>query len=95
MRFSMNRLFVLLTVVALAGTGAANAADIPRVRIGDPEFKPLPIAITKPIGANDAEKGLGEQIAAVVTNNLRGTGLFRTIDPAAFIQKIETAPPLR
>ena len=64
----------------------ALAQNEPRVVIGDPEFKPLPIAITTPAGGER-----GQRIAEVVINNLRSTGLFRIIDPAAFIQKSAAA----
>jgi TolB protein len=62
------------------------AQNDPRVVIGGPEFKPLPIAITTPTGGD-----LGQRITKVVSNNLRGTGLFRIIAPAAFIQKSAAA----
>lgn len=79
------------SALTLAAATPARAADIPRVRIGDPDFKPLPIAITTPQGSSAAEKALGRKIAGVVTNNMRGTGLFRILSPASFIQKAESA----
>ncbi len=76
-----------LTPLALVTlTAPALSQTLPTVRIGDPEFKPLLIAIVTPAGGET-----GKRIAAVVTNNLKSTGLFRIIDPAAFIQKAASA----
>ncbi|WP_050786138.1 Tol-Pal system beta propeller repeat protein TolB [Ahrensia sp. R2A130] len=46
--------------------------------------EPLPIAITSFLG----EGGLGAEIAGVVTSDLKRSGLFAPIDPAAFIENI-------
>lgn len=55
-------------------------------------FQPLPIAITD-FGGMDPN--LGAQISAVITNNLRRSGVFSTIDKKAFVEKTtnsEVAP---
>jgi len=75
----------------LAGLGAvafpAAAQAQLTIRIEDPNFKPLPIAIVVPQGTTTEERATAKQIAAVVTNNLKNSGLFRPIDPKAFIQR--------
>ncbi|MBV9551626.1 MAG: Tol-Pal system protein TolB [Alphaproteobacteria bacterium] len=54
--------------------------------------QPLPIAIPPLIG--EGENGqLGRDIAGVVTNDLQSSGLFRPIDPKAFIQDVSTGGP--
>lgn len=82
-----NLTTVLGALLLVITTGSAAAQNEPRVVIGSPEFKPLPLAITTPAG--DAQ--LSRQIIEVVRNNLGSTGLFRLIDPAAFIQKSAAA----
>jgi TolB protein len=46
---------------------------------------PIPIAIPVFSGADGESTRLGQDIAGVITGNLARSGLFRTIDPAAFI----------
>ena len=84
----ISRTFSRLLLPALLGglIAAAPARGEPRVVIGDPEYKPLPIAITALTGSD-----VGKRIAAVVSSDLKSSGLFRLIDPAAFIQKAAAA----
>src|SRR6267154_3190028 len=59
-----------------------------RIIVPEGEFTPLPIAIPN-FGAGtpgDAEVGAG--VSQVITNNLKRSGLFAPIDPAAFIERI-------
>ena len=58
-----------------AGGGQSAVIDVDRARVA-----PIPIAIP-PLGPDQ----MGRDIAGVITNNLGGCGLFRPIDPAAFI----------
>jgi TolB protein len=60
--------------------------DITRART-----EPVPIAIPAMAGVNADGARLGAQIAQVITNNLRNSGLFRPVDRAAFIQTPEAA----
>ena len=65
------------------GQGAAQSAviDVNRARTD-----PIPIAIPTLGGADGGSAQLGQDIAGVITNDLGRCGLFRPIDPAAFIQ---------
>jgi TolB protein len=47
--------------------------------------EPLPIALVDLAGSNEADTTVGRQITEVITRNLERSGLFRPIDPAAFI----------
>ncbi|MDA5194914.1 Tol-Pal system beta propeller repeat protein TolB [Govanella unica] len=74
----------------------APAWAVLKVDITKGNVDPLPIAITAFTGVA-AEKTLeggtdeiGRNIAGVITNNLARSGLFRTIDPKAFINAGET-----
>ncbi len=49
---------------------------------------PIPIAIPPLVGGGS----LGQDIAGVITNDLGGSGLFRPISPAAFIQAWRRRP---
>ena len=59
--------------------------DVDRARAA-----PIPIAIPDLAGTGDAQR-MGHDIAGVITNNLSRSGLFRPIDPAAFIGKANPA----
>ena len=79
-----RRLFLaVLLAVAVPATAAAQVI----IRIDDPNFEPLPIAIAVPQASAGEERTTAEEIAGVVTGNLEGSGLFRPIDPNAFVQR--------
>ncbi len=66
-----------------AGQGAV--IDITRARTD-----PIPVAIPDLAGAGDGAR-VGRDIARVIQNNLRNSGLFRPVDRQAFIQTPESA----
>ncbi len=67
---------------ALNGASGNSAAiDVAGARV-----EPIPIAIPDLGGSDGASAQLGRDIAGVITADLARSGLFRTIDPAAFIQ---------
>ncbi len=67
----------------LPGTARAELEiDITRGRV-----QPLPIAISEFHGESEQAREVGADIARVVTDNLRRSGLFAPIDPRAFIQE--------
>ncbi len=63
------------------GAGQSAVIDVNRARTA-----PIPIAIPALGGADGGSAQLGQDIAGVITNDLGNCGLFRPIDPAAFIQ---------
>ncbi len=71
-----------------AGTPADSAIVVDRARID-----PIPIAIPVFAGADGESQRLGNDIAGVITNNLARSGLFRAIDPAAFIGQASSDVP--
>ena len=72
--------------IALAMLGAAATAQAElRVDITRGHVEPLPIALVDLAGSNEADAEVGSQITEVITRNLERSGLFRPIDPAAFI----------
>ncbi len=52
---------------------------------------PVPIAITKLISSGGTHNNVAKDITQVITTDLKGSGLFQTIDPRAFIQSSEDA----
>ncbi len=76
----MKKILPLLVTLFVILSGAAHAEL--RVTVDNPTLNPVPIAITNFSGGS----GLGAQIPQVVTDDLVGTGLFRAVNPAAFVQ---------
>ena len=80
------RLALFLCSLTLAAPAAAQL----RIDITSGVAAPMPVAVPAfPTGAAVATPAgttaeLGRQVAAIIGNNLSGTGLFKPIDPAAF-----------
>src|SRR5262245_30615741 len=87
--FSMNRRQVLsgLASCGLVLSGMHDAFGQARVTITGGEVAPLPIAIPNFAPGSPADGEVGVGVAQVITNNLKRSGLFAPIDPAAFIEK--------
>ena len=75
-----------LLVVLLTGINAAPALAELKIDITRGNVEPMPIAISRFVGSI-GDNQLGADIAAVVSADLERSGLFRPIDPKAFIQK--------
>jgi TolB protein len=82
----------MASLSVLAGGDVRNAfAQQPgpkRVIIPEGDFAPLPIAIPNFVAGTPGDGEVGVGVAQVITNNLKRSGLFAPIDPAAFIEKI-------
>jgi TolB protein len=80
---------------ALAPLGVRPAEAVLKIDITQGTLQPLPIAIPDFLSGGGGDPEVGRNISAVITNNLRRSGLFAPIDPAAFIEKIQNAdaPP--
>jgi TolB protein len=79
-------LSLLLIVAALSGTALAQL----RVDITRGNVQPLPIAVPPFVSATGAPDELGRNIAQVIEADLRRSGLFAPVDPAAFIEATAT-----
>jgi TolB protein len=71
---------------AAAAAQQSTVIDVTRARTD-----PIPIAVPDLAGGNADAQRFGRDIARVVVNNLRGSGLFRPVDRQAFIQTPEAA----
>ena len=82
----------LPAAIALALLVSAAAADDDdrdelRVDITRGHVEPLPIALVDLAGESEADRETGRKITNVISRNLERSGLFRPLDPAAFIDK--------
>ncbi len=85
------------SLLAAAGGAAAGSLLLPRaaravlrldVTQGTPQ--PIPIAIPEFLGGQGGGSDVGRLLTSVITNNLRRSGLFLPIDPASYIERIQT-----
>ncbi|HYZ24991.1 MAG TPA: Tol-Pal system beta propeller repeat protein TolB [Rhodopila sp.] len=72
------------TPVFAQQTGGGNQSAV--IDVNRARTAPIPIAVPDLGGADGASAQLGSQIASVISNDLAGSGLFRLIDRAAYIQ---------
>ena len=81
----MKTLFAVL--IALAALCAPAHAAL-QVDVTTPNPQPLPIAIPDFVPATPAEAQAGANIAGVVRADLERSGLFKPIDPKAYVDRI-------
>ncbi|WP_128291013.1 Tol-Pal system beta propeller repeat protein TolB [Afifella aestuarii] len=80
-----------LAQFALVGALIGSASAQLRVDITRGTIQPMPIAIPTFVGTGGQPDQLSQQISDVITADLKNSGLFAPVDPAAFIQP--TIPP--
>jgi len=92
--FDLKRNLSRRTLLAAAGGAAAGSLLFPRgaqavlrldVTQGTPQ--PIPIAIPEFGGGQGGGADVGRLLTSVITNNLKRSGLFQPLDPAAFIDR--------
>src|SRR5438445_6970862 len=93
----MNRrqLLVGLAAGGIVLSRGRDAFGQARVKVEGGDVAPMPIAIPSFVAGSPADGEVGVGVSQVITNNLKRSGLFAPIDPAAFIEKITTidTPP--
>jgi len=80
-----------LKLAALAGglsLSARRARAVLQLDVTPGNFQPLPIAIPDFLGGTPADNDTAVGVSQVITANLKRSGLFAPIDPAAFLEKI-------
>ena len=79
-----------LALGAAAGglTLSSRYAGAVRIDITEGNFQPLPIAIPNFFGGADSDNDTAVGVTQIITANLKGSGLFLPIDPAAFLEKL-------
>jgi len=85
----------------LGGVGATASLLLPRIASAQTKFTvtegnvaPLPIAITNFVAGSPADGEVSAGVSQVITNNLKRSGRFAPIDPAAFIERITNVDQL-
>ena len=81
----MKRLFLSLLACSAIAVPLTAHAQI-EVDITQGNIDPVPIAVPDFIGQASDTAELGAQIAEVIRNDLSGSGLFRSLDPASFLE---------
>lgn len=86
---SLSRRDMLCAASLFVASMVSARAAVPR------KEQPMPIALPDFIAAAAADAEVARNITAVITANLKGSGLFAPIDPAAYVEKITDtdAPP--
>lgn len=82
----MKKILLLCLVVMTSSAALA----IERIDITNGNLEPMPIASIKFSGSTPMDKEIGKEITQVINSDLQGTGLFRVIDEAAYIEPIKT-----
>src|SRR5271169_3341362 len=80
-------------MLGAAGFGAAALSGGPaqavlRVDVNEGNVQPVPIALPDFLAGSPADAEAARGISQIITGNLKRSGLFAPIDPAAFIEKI-------
>lgn len=78
-----------LVVLVLAGLVGRDALAELRIDITKAVVEPIPIAVTDFVGADSLPSKYGADMARVIAADLERSGLFRSLDSKAFIQKAE------
>jgi len=88
-QLTRRRALVLGAAVgASAGLISRPARAVLRFDLNQGNIQPLPIAVPDLLPATPADAELARVITQIITANLKRSGLFAPIDPAAFIEKI-------
>ena len=84
-------LVVLLLGLLVSGalyTALAPAQAVLKLDVTQGNVQPIPIAIPDFIGPPGQDPALGRNVGQIVAANLRRSGLFAPIDPAAHIERL-------
>ena len=79
---------------ALAGLSPQRAAAVLKLDVTQGNVQPVPIAIPDFVGVGLQDPAGGRNVSLIIASNLRRSGLFAPIDPAAYIEKISTIDTL-
>src|SRR5216683_2308540 len=96
-RLSRRRVIMLgagAAAGALAGFSPQRAAAVLKLDVTQGNVQPVPIAIPDFVGVGLQDPAAGRNVSLIIASNLRRSGLFAAIDPAAYIEKISTIDTL-
>jgi TolB protein len=86
--FTRRRLLALGAATSASALIASPALAQLRLRVDEGNIQPIPMAIPDFIAGTPGDTEVARGMTQVITNNLRRSGLFQPIDPAAYIEKI-------
>jgi TolB protein len=101
-KFPLSPLQIDRRKLLIGGAGATASLLVPslaaaqtKLLVPEGTVAALPIAIPAFVAGTPGDAQAGADVAGVITNNLRRSGLFAPIDPAAFIDRITNSddPP--
>lgn len=78
-------IFTYLIILSCLGYAKAEL----RIDVREGTFKPVPIAITPFAGGDGRTAEIGREITQVIVNDLESCGLFKVVNPAAYIQSAQ------
>ncbi|MBT9447305.1 MAG: Tol-Pal system protein TolB [Hyphomonadaceae bacterium] len=78
---------IMMCLGALLAAPSLARADI-EIDITRGHLNPMPVAVPDFIGTQAQEVGVGKQVAEVIRANLTRSGLFRVVDPAAYLEQV-------
>ena len=88
----------IATLGVLAGGDVRNAfaqqGQPKRFIVPEGEFVPLSIAIPNFVAGTPSDGEVGAGVTQVITNNLKRSGLFAPIDPAAYFEEWKYFAPV-
>src|SRR6185295_12600399 len=85
----ISRRTLLVGSAAGAAAGLSGSAfGAVSIDVTQGNVKPMPIAIADFVGGGSSDADVARNVSAVITNNLKRSGLFAPIDSAAFIERI-------
>jgi TolB protein len=71
----------------LAGLAPRDAGAIVRLDVTQGNIQPIPIALPDFVGTGMSDPQIAHDVTQIIASNLRRSGLFLPIDPAAYIEK--------
>src|SRR5256714_4508348 len=86
--FTRRRLLALAAAAPASAAFAWPAVAQTRLDVTQGNVAPLPIAVPDFVGGTPGDTDVARGITQVITANLRRSGLFVPIDPAAYIEKV-------
>ena len=83
-----SRRHLLLATVGVAAAWPQATPAAPRIAITEGNVQPMPIALPDFIGGTGGDLETARNVTQVMTADLKRSGLFAPIDPAAYLEKI-------
>jgi TolB protein len=77
-----------VAVGALAGLSSRSASAVVRLDVTSGNIQPMPIALPDFVAGTPSDADFAINVTQIISGNLRRSGLFAPIDPAAYIDKV-------